>query len=143
MNELVRWDPFKAVAAPFDDLFAMPSLFRPMTSRFGSFGARMDVAETDSAYQLAVELPGVKKEAIQVNVYENSVTVNAEIPGDEQPANGIQWLLRERAFGKFSRTITLPEAVDDEASEARYADGVLHLTLKKKSASQTRRLTIH
>lgn len=139
MNELVRWDPFKAIA-PFESLFDIPTLLRPVrTEPFG--GPRMDLAETDDAYRLAVELPGVKKEAIQVNVYENSVTVAAELapPQDENT----QWLLRERGYGKFSRTLALPEAVDDEASEARYSDGVLTLTLKKKSASQQKRLTIH
>jgi len=55
----------------------------------------------------------------------------------------VQWLLRERTYGKFSRSISLPEPVDDTASEARFTDGVLYLTLKKKSASQTKRLAIH
>jgi len=132
MNELVRRDPFEA----------LPSLFFPLGPRVASAGPRMDLTETDSAYQLAVELPGVQKDAIQVGVYENTVTIGAELPARENDAQ-TQWLLRERSFGKFSRSIALPEAVDDQASEARYADGVLTLTLRKKSASQTKRLTIH
>jgi HSP20 family molecular chaperone IbpA len=56
------------------------------------------------------------------------VTINAELTDEAQ---------------KFSRSITLPEAVDDEASEARFTDGALYLTLKKKSVSQSKRLTIH
>jgi HSP20 family protein len=141
MNELVRWDPFRA-AAPFDDaLFGLPSVMRPLTSMMANPGPRMDVTESDSAYQLAIEIPGVQKDAIQVSVYENTVTIGAELPA---PNDGqAQWLLRERSFGKFSRSITLPEAVDDQASEARYVDGVLTLTLRKKRASQTKRLTIH
>jgi HSP20 family protein len=140
MNELVRWDPFRAVAPFEDSFFAIPSLFGPLAVM--NNGPRMDVAEKDGAYQLAIELPGVKKEAIQVNVLENSVTVNAELP-EEQTGNDVQWLLRERSFGKLTRTIALPEALDEEASEARYADGVLYLTLKKKSATQAKRLTVH
>ncbi len=139
MNELARWDPFKAIA-PFESLFDIPTLLRPV--RAAAFaGPRMDVAENDNAYQLAVELPGVSKEAIQVSVYDNSVTISAEVAAPEQ--ENTAWLLRERGYGKFSRTIALPEAVDDEASEARYSDGVLTLTLKKKSASQQKRLAIH
>lgn len=65
MNELVHWDPFKTIA-PFESLFDIPTLL-PM--RAGAFaGPRMDVAESDNAYQLAVELPGVtlkKKSASQ------------------------------------------------------------------------------
>lgn len=142
MNELVRWDPFRTVAPFEDSFFAVPSLFRPL-GRAMSAAPRMDVAENDTCYMLAVELAGVKKEAIQVSVYENTVTISAELPEEAQNGNEVQWLVRERGFGKFSRSITLPEAVDDEASEARFADGVLYLTLKKKAASQTKRLTIH
>jgi HSP20 family protein len=71
------------------------------------------------------------------------VTINAELADGAQNGEEVQWLLRERAVGKFSRSISLPEAVDDEASEARFTDGVLYLTLKKKSVSQSKRLTIH
>jgi len=132
MNELVRWDPFKAV---------LP-LFEPIARQVSWTGPRMDVNETENAYELAVELPGVPKEAIQVGVYENTVTIGAELA--EPKAEGEQsWLLRERTYGKFSRNITLPEAVDQDSSQARYADGVLYLTLQKKRASQVKRLTIH
>ncbi|MBW8838083.1 MAG: Hsp20/alpha crystallin family protein [Betaproteobacteria bacterium] len=142
MNELVRWDPFKAVAPFEDSFFAIPSLFRPF-GRALSTGPRLDVSENDTSYRLAIELAGVKKEAIQVSVQENTVTINAELADEAQNGEDVQWLLRERAVGKFSRSISLPEAVDDEASEARFTDGVLYLTLKKKSVSQTKRLTIH
>jgi HSP20 family protein len=142
MNELARWDPFRAIAPFEDSFFAIPSLFRPSMARAAGPAPRMDISENENAYQLTVELAGVKKDAIQVNVYENSVTISAEL-AEEQNGNDTQWLLRERGFGKFTRTVALPEAVDDEASEARYTDGVLHLTLKKKSASQTKRLTVH
>ena len=141
MNELVRWDPFRAIAPFEDSFFAIPSLLRAPT-RAASVGPRTDISENENAYQLMVELPGVKKDAIQVNVCENTVTIGAELP-EGGNGNDVQWLLRERNFGKLTRTIALPEAVDEEASEARYADGVLYLTLKKKSASQTKRLTIH
>ena len=142
MNELVRWDPFKTVA-PFEErFFAIPSLFRPLSARAVG-GPRMDVAENDTSYMLAIELAGVKKDAIQVSVYENTVTIGAELPEEAQSGTDAQWLLRERTYGKFSRSISLPEAVDDAASEARFTDGVLYLALKKKSASQTKRLAIH
>ena len=128
MNELVRWDPFKAV---------LP-LFEPVVRQAWS-GPKMDLGETEAAYELAVELPGVKKEAIEVSVYENDVTITAEATTEEER----NWLLRERSVGRFTRTIALPEAVDDAASQARYADGVLYLTLQKKRTSQAKRLAVH
>lgn len=146
MNELVRWDPFKA-ALPFEGslLEMVPTLLRPVFDpmvRQGWVGPRMDVRETENAYELAIELPGVPKEAIQVGVYENTVTIGAEVaqPKADEEQN---WLLRERGFGKLARNITLPDAVDQDSSQARYADGVLYLTLQKKRASQVKRLTIH
>lgn len=153
MNEPVRWDPFKSMVPFGESLFdVVPALLRPM-GRAGFTGARMDLAESDNAYHLAVELPGIPKEAIQVGVYENSVTITAEAAapkaqeGEKAEQGGkeeaVNWLLRERSFGKLSRTVTLPEPVDDANSQARYADGVLYLTLQKKRASQVKRLTVH
>ena len=144
MNELVRWDPFKA-ALPFEGslLEMVPTVLRPVLDPMIRQGwPKMDVTETEHAYELAIELAGVPKEAIQVGVYENTVTIGAEVaqPKAEEERN---WLLRERSFGKFARNLTLPEAVDQDSSQARYVDGVLYLTLQKKRASQVKRLTIH
>src|SRR4051812_35898733 len=130
MNDLARWDPFQDSA-----LSLIPTLLRPTTRRAGLGGPAMDLVETESAYRLAVELPGVRKEAIQVGIYENTVTIGAEAQDEsesQQNGSDVNWLLRERQFGRFSRTISLPEAVDETASEARYTDGVLYLTLQKK-----------
>jgi HSP20 family protein len=150
MKELARFDPFRGGVSmpdlarwnPLEDTMFVPALFRPVARRAG-FGPRMDVIDTGPAYQLSVELPGVKKEAIQVNVYENTVTINAEMPEEKQAGEETTWLLRERTFGKLSRSIALPEIVDDASSEARFAEGVLYLKLQKKRATQTKRLAIH
>jgi HSP20 family molecular chaperone IbpA len=112
MNDLIRWDPFKAVCPFEDSFFALPAVFRANSVREPGAAARMDVAETDTSYKLAIELAGVSKEAIQVSVRENTVTVNAELAAAPQ-------------------------------DEARYLDGVLYLTLKKKSATNVKRLTVH
>jgi len=143
MNEIVRWDPFKAVA-PFEDgLFAIPSLFRPLASRMTVAGPRMDIIDTREAYELSLEVPGVPKDAIQVSVHDNTVTIAAQMPGQQDQDTEVEYLLRERSVGSFTRSVTLPEAVDDEASAARYVDGVLTLTLKKKNVSQAKRITVH
>ena len=143
MNEVARWDPFKSVVPFGETLFdIVPTLFAPSGRTAAWSAARMDVAENDKTYQLAIELPGIPKDSIQVSVYENTVTVTGEAaaPKDE---DGHNWLLRERSYGKLTRNIQLPEAVDDSASQAKYVDGVLYLTLQKKRASQVKRLTVH
>src|SRR5688572_16498988 len=143
MNELARWDPFKSVVPFGESLFdvVLPSLMRP-ANRSAWAGARMDVAENEKSYQLAIELPGIPKDSIQVSVYENTVTITGEATAPREE-DGHNWLLRERSYGKLTRNIQLPEAVDDTASEAKYVDGVLYLTLQKKRASQVKRLAIH
>jgi len=142
MNEIVRRDPFTAIAPMEDIFFAVPGMFRAGVARDTVGAMRTDVTENDTSYQLAIELAGVKKEAIEVTVSDNSVTVAAELPdGQDGEKDETQWLLRERPHGKLSRTIALPDSVDDQASEARYVDGVLYLTLKKKN--NVKRLTIH
>ena len=120
----------------------VPTFLRAATRPAAWAGPRMDVVETDTAYRLAIELPGIPKEAIQVGVYENTVSISAEAPAGEQSQDQ-NWLLRERSFGKISRSVTLPEAVDESSSEARYVDGVLYVALQKKRASQVKRLTVH
>ena len=103
----------------------------------------MDIHETENAYELSVELPGVKKEAIHVGVYENTVTIGAEVAEEKTDGEERNWLVRERSLGKFSRNITLLEALDEGTSQARYTDGVLYLTLQKKRATQVKRIAIH
>jgi len=142
MNELARWDPFKSVVPFGESLFdIVPTLFAP-TGRAAWRAARMDVAENEKSYQLAIELPGLPKDSLQVSVYDNTVTVSGEAAAPKEE-DGHNWLLRERSYGKVTRNIQLPEAVDDSACEAKYVDGVLYLTLQKKRATQVKRLTVH
>jgi HSP20 family protein len=138
MANIARWDPTE------DSLFDIfPAFFRPVMHRTSDSWARMDLAEVNGAYHMGVELPGVSKESIQVSVYENNVTINAESREERAAGGQPGWLLKERTFGKVSRSITLPEAVDDSKAQARYVDGVLYLTLPKKNASAVKRLTVH
>ncbi len=148
LNELVRWDPFSTLPDlarwdPFEDSFfgAVPTFFRPVR-RVAAFAPRIDVIDADGAYKVAVDVPGIKKEAIQVTVHENTLTISADLP-EQEAGKDEAWLLRERGYGKFSRSIALPEAVDEETSEAKYLDGVLYLALRKKSAARSKRIAIH
>ena len=144
MNELAPWNiPSAARRSPLEDFFttAVPALLQPAARRTGWQGPRMDIAETEAAYQLAVELPGASKASIKVSLQENTVAIEVE-PAAQPEEESLNWLLRERSFGKLARSVTLPEPVDEEASEARYVDGVLYLTLTKSRATRARRLEI-
>lgn len=153
MTDIVTWDPFRITAglpeAGFrslfdDDMFDLfPSFVRPAFAgaRAAAAAVPMDVTADDNAYRVWVNLPGTSKDAIQVSINENNITISAEIPVEKAAGGEDRWLVRERAYGRFSRTLTLPEAVDEAAAEAKYRDGVLMLTLPKKVAAK--RLAIH
>jgi HSP20 family protein len=141
MMDIARWG---STDDPFDVFF--PTFLRPVDRRQDGWTPRMDVFERENAYGMAIELPGVDKNAIQVSIYDNRVTVTAEVREEKQAAdagNQETWLLRERGRGKVSRSVTLPETVDETTAEARHVDGVLYLTLPKKQATRSKRLTIH
>lgn len=143
MANIARWEPF-------DDnlLDIFPTFFgRPSMARSTESVMRMDVAETDRDYRICIEIPGVPKAAIQVSIDRNKVTIAAERveekPVGEKPvAERADWILRERSTGKVSRTLALPDAVDESKAEAKHIDGVLYLTLPKHSGTM-KRLTIH
>jgi HSP20 family protein len=102
---------------------------------------RMDVTETDQGYKVVADLPGVKKDDIKVNIDGNQVSISAqtETRNEQESANA---LCSERSWGQFYRSFTLAQPVDDAQAQAQYHDGVLELTLPKKSGGSAKPLTI-
>lgn len=103
---------------------------------------RVDVAESDTAYTLRAELPGVKKDDIQISIDGDQVAISAETAAQKEIKDGERVLRTERYSGKYYRAFALGTAVDEDATSARYADGVLELTLPKKLAAAAKRITI-
>ena len=104
---------------------------------------RMDVTENDKEYQVLAELPGVKKEEISITINGNEVAVSAEVKHEKEVRNGETVLRAERYFGKIQRTFALGQEVDEATAQAKYNDGVLELTLPKKTAAAAKRLAVH
>lgn len=128
----------------FDDLFRdAPGFFvRPVQDDRLPAQIRVDVKETPVAYTLDAEVPGVAKDDIQITIEGNVVTLRAEIKQEEAQRDGERVLRSERYRGAVSRAFQLPQDIDEAASKARYDNGVLHLTLAKKTAPSGQRLTI-
>jgi HSP20 family protein len=108
---------------------------------------RMEVVELDKAYRILAELPGIRKEDVNVAIDGDRVMLSAESKREKSAdesaqQSGERILVSERFHGKFRRSIQLPEAVDDSGAEARYRDGVLELTLPKKKAREVKRIQI-
>ena len=134
MNGLLRYQ------SPLDR--ALGAFFAPVNGSAGANGGTidLDVVETPEAYVVRAAVPGVAKDKIEINVDDRDVTIAVEYR-EELDANG-KTLWRERNFGKASRAIRLPEAVDANAAQAKHSDGVLQLTLPKIAKANSKQITI-
>ena len=136
-----RFDPFNELV---DDLFK-GFLVRPVSyeGRGEAFPrVKVDVAEKNGAYTVTADLPGVRKEDIQVTIDGAEVTLTAEVKREKEVTQDERVLHAERTFGKVTRSFTLPQEVDEAKAEAKFRDGVLELTLPKKQAAQRKQITI-
>ncbi|MDO9196524.1 Hsp20/alpha crystallin family protein [Rhodoferax sp.] len=104
---------------------------------------KVDVKETDAAYIVNAEVPGVSKEDIHVSLDGNVVTLRAEVKQQDSTGKDEKVLRSERYFGAVSRSFQLPVDLDQTQAKAKYDNGVLTLTLPKKPATPgAQRLTI-
>lgn len=147
MANLMRFDPFKDIARfePFHSLedFFKDMQWKPMVRGFEAESrVKMDVTETDQAYTVKAEVPGVKKEDIKVTVEGNQVTISAEIKKSEEEKKGENIVRSERYYGMQTRSFMLGHDIDDAKAEAKCQDGVLELRLPKKTASATKNIAV-
>jgi len=139
MANLTRFNPFDdSLDDLFKGFFVRPMAFEtPAQVQF-----RMDVKEDNGAYLVHAELPGVKKDDINISVDGNQVAVSAEVKRNREEKQGEKVLRTERYYGKLYRAFSLAQDVDEAAVEAKYNDGVLELRLPKKAAAAAKRITI-
>ena len=141
MANITRYDPFHDIV---DDLFK-GFFVRPVsydTRGIETSRLKVDVTERNGAYQVTADLPGVKKEDIQVAIDGAQVTLSAEVKREKEVTEGERVLHTERSFGKVTRSFSLPQELDEEKAEAKFRDGVLELTLPKKAAAARKAITI-
>jgi HSP20 family protein len=140
MNPLSRYEP---LVGPLDGLFN--EFFRPafvLEQRAETAPIRVDVKEDAASYTVNAEIPGVKKEDINVEIEGNEVTIAAEVKRGEEAKDGQKWLRTERFYGRSARRFALPQEVDEARAEAKFADGVLELKLPKKAQVTGRRIAV-
>ena len=100
---------------------------------------RVDVAENEQSYTLRAEIPGVKKDDINITIDGDQVAISAEVKNEKEAKEGERVLRSERYYGKVQRAFALGQPVEENGAAAKYADGILELTLPKKAATQARR----
>ena len=104
---------------------------------------RMDVSEKDNHYEIKADLPGVKKEDINIRIDGNVVQIDAEMKREKETRGADNRVLRsERYRGSVTRSFSLAQDVDDSKVKAHYADGVLTLELPKKASAAAKKIAI-
>lgn len=104
---------------------------------------RCDVNETDQAYTIHAEMPGMRKEDIKVDVNANRVTISAETQEKKEQKEGEKVVRSEIYRGQMYRSFTLDHDVDESRAEAKYQDGMLELVLPKRADRTGQKLEIH
>ena len=138
MARLSVYDPFAEV---FPEIFR-GLLQQPARAQADVGEIRIEVQENAQQYQVQAELPGVKKEDINVQVDGNRVSITAETRREAQAREGERLLRSERFYGAMARQFTLGTELDETAVQARFDNGLLMLTLPKKQLPAARRVTI-
>lgn len=141
MTRLTRFNPFGDLAGfeslrNFDDLFSRFPLGSALASQAEAPRLNIDVTENDKAYTVKAEVPGARKEDVKVSVDGNIVSIRVEKSAEDVEKDGETVLRRERYHGVQTRRFSLAHDIDSAAASARYADGVLELSLPKRTTEQ-------
>lgn len=130
----------------FDDFFGEPTstgyFVRPLHGDAITDKFKVDIKETPTSYVFHAELPGVKKEDLQITIDADKVTIAAEVKQYDQNTEDDKVVRSERYYGSVSRSFQLPVQVDESSSQAKYADGILDLTLTKKVNVGSKRIQV-
>ena len=127
----------------FEEFFAPLAQAGGRLGEDGAMTPRLNVHETDTAYEVQAELPGVAKEDVRVTIEGDRVQIEANCQAANERREGETVVYAERTARRYLRSFALPMEVDDAAAQARLENGVLQLTLPKKQGGEARRLTIN
>lgn len=137
-NEITRFDPFMDVNDFFKG-FGMRPLMREFEHEPQM---KMNMSEAEGSYLIKAEIPGVNKNDIHISVDGSLVSISAEVKKDKEEKKGENVIRSERYYGKVSRSFTLANEVDSDKVEAKYANGLLEVTLPKKSNGHKKSITV-
>jgi HSP20 family protein len=137
-RELGLWNPFG------EEFFSPERFFRDFAApsqRVARLAPAVDVTENEQAYKITVELAGVKKDDVTVEVHDNVLSIRGEKKSErEEKKDKTHWV--ERTYGSFSRSFTLPPTAVSEDLKASFNDGVLTVELPKKEEVKPRQILI-
>jgi HSP20 family protein len=132
MRDLMRWDPFREMAPAFATL--------PPFDRM-SFNPTFDVTETKDGYTFKADVPGVKKDEIEISTVGNRLQITGKRESEHEAKTDTVYTY-ERQYGSFARSFTLPDGVDVEHAKSELKDGVLTLVIPKMPGTQAKKIAI-
>jgi HSP20 family protein len=138
MSSLARWDPFRELV---NDAWNRPQGVRPFDVRCTGLELGMDVFETDKELVAQVAVPGIDPDDIEINLSGDMLTIRGEI-AEEQQEEGRKYLWREMSRGEFIRSVSLPDGLDTDKTEAEFKNGVLTLTIPKQEEAKAKRIRV-
>ncbi len=139
---LVRRDPFHGVFdRVFDNFWGDSDFVADAEAGGRTWLPAVDIYENDEAFVATADLPGLKKDDIDVSIEDNVLTVSGERKFEKSDDEGT-FRRVERSYGTFRRSFALPRGVDSAKVEARFEDGVLTLTLPKSELAKSRKISV-
>ena len=140
---LVRWEPFRELSALQNEMSRWMGLAgaSPANGQSSTWLPAVDVWETENELVLSLDLPGIPEEDIAVELNENVLTVSGERSHASEQSTE-RYYRYERHFGSFSRSVTLPPGVQEDAISARYENGVLEVRVPKPEEPKPKRIQI-
>ena len=146
MSDIIRWNPFRemvslrdAMDRMFEDAMIGPEWeWRPATS----WQLSLDVVESDDEYVVKASVPGINPDDLEITLSGRTLTIRGETKEETESEEG-KYHLRERRYGSFSRSMSLPTEVNEKDVEASYEAGVLTLILPKTEAVKPKRIEVH
>jgi len=127
MRNLMRWDPYRDFGFPEEGV--------------GTFLPSFDVKETADAYVFIADMPGIRKEDLDIQLAGNRLSISGKRESESSGEEGRVYS-QERSFGTFSRSFSLPEEVESGKVAAELRDGVLHLMVPKSPEVRPQKITI-
>ena len=144
MNNITRWEPVRDFLSLRD---AMDQLFDEMISQPGSMAAgnrlmpAIDLYQTDEAVVLKASLPGINPDDLKISVTGDVLTIQGEQAAEREDKQAT-YHIRERKWGSFSRSLSLPVPVKSDKANAEYENGILTLTLPKAEEVRPKTITV-
>lgn len=144
---LIKWDPFREledVSNRLNRIFGR-SASRAESSQemlgMADWAPSVDISETDTAYLIKGEIPGVKKEDVKVTVQDGMLTIQGERKMEKEE-KGKKFHRVERSYGSFVRSFRLPDDADENKVKAEFKDGMINVTLAKSAKAKPQAINV-